>query len=227
MFTRNGFPNGRGSELLSLGKAVLPDEGASGHAAARPRGRFMGSERSSLPRLAFAFGVAGLFFMALPLLAKSPKITLTMAKIENTGSTNTLGYAILVQSDGRTWNTVVHLSPAYLSPADTNIAALKADNVPVLRATVGHLSPVITRKFFHDLAAAMPLTSLMVRHGMRSASFGTRTYITYKGQRSPDLTFGGDAPANALKADIDAITKALHVGNAPRRLAMKRPPSPQ
>ncbi|MDQ2800873.1 MAG: hypothetical protein M3Y13_14675, partial [Armatimonadota bacterium] len=143
---------------------------------------------SNIPCLVLAFGVGGLFFTALPLLAKSPKTALTMAKIENTGSTNTLGYAILVQSDGRTWNGVVHLSPPYLSPADTNVATLKADNVPVSTATVGRLSPVITRKFFHDLAAAMPLTSLTVRHGMRSASFGTRTYVSYKGQRSPDLT---------------------------------------
>ena len=73
------------------------------------------------------------------------------------------------------------------------------------------------KKLFADLNAAMPLTSLPVRHGMRSASFGTETFITYKGQQSPDLTFASDPRTVALKADIDAITKTLHVGNAPRR----------
>ena len=56
-----------------------------------------------------------------------------------------------------------------------------------------------------------------MRHGMRSASFGTETYITYKGQKSPDLTLASDPRTAALKADIDAITKTLHLGNAPRR----------
>ena len=78
-------------------------------------------------------------------------------------------------------------------------------------------------KLFQDLNAAMPLTSLPVRHGMRSASFGTATYITYRGQKSPDLTFASDPRTVALKADIDSITKTLHVGNAPRRPISMRP----
>ena len=69
----------------------------------------------------------------------------------------------------------------------------------------------------------MPLNALPVRHGMRSASFGTQTFITYKGQKSPDLTFASDPRTVALRADIDQITKALHVGNAPRHPIVVQP----
>ena len=141
-------------------------------------------------------GAAGVFLAAMPpVLAKVPhkaKPATTPAEtavIENTGSTNTKGYQITVHSsDG------AHMDGKALS-----------------------LPPAMNKKLFHDLAAAMPLTGLPARHGMRSASFGTRTFITYKGQHSPDLTFGGDARATALKADIDAIAQHLGVTNAPRR----------
>ena len=154
------------------------------------------STRSSL----LVFGAAGLILAALPALAKAPRkakpkaAPAETAVIENTGSTNTNGYRIMVSSTGG--------------------ASLdgKARGLPM----------AVNKQLFHDLAAAMPLTDLPARHGMRSASFGTRTFITYKGQRSPDLTFGGDPKATALKADIDAITQALHVGNTPRRPV--RPP---
>ena len=109
--------------------------------------------------------------------------------IENTGSTNTKGYKMTVSSSGA-----------------------------IMDGKALVLPPAMSKKLFRDLAAAMPLTGLPARHGMRSASFGTRTFITYKGQQSPDLTFGGgDARATALKADVDAITQQLGVTNAPRR----------
>ncbi len=173
------------------------------------RNDFTNGRGGGFPRLALAFSFTGLVFIALPLLAKSPKTTLKMATIENTGSTNTRGYGLFVYSNGQ-------VAVGGLSRQDSSLPEPHSPRI----------SQLVASKFFHDLAAAMPLTKLTVRHGMRSASFGTSTYVTYKGQRSPDLTFGGDAPANALKADIDAITKALHVGNMPRRPALKNPPSP-
>jgi len=149
------------------------------------------STRSSL----LVLGAAGLILAALPALAKAPHkakpkaATVETAVIENTGSTNTKGYHITISSTGG-------------ATMDG-----KALGLPMAMNT----------QLFHDLAAAMPLSSLPARHGMRSASFGTRTFITYKGQQSPDLTFGGDARASALKADIDAITRELGVSNSPRR----------
>jgi hypothetical protein len=156
------------------------------------------SERSLLPHTLVLLTM-GLLLSALPALAKAPQqVTLKhqadirTAGIENTGSTNTMGYAIAISS---------------------NYSA-RTNGHPVM----SRMPHGIVDKFFTDLTAAMPLTSLPVRHGMRSASFGTQTYITYKGQKSPDLTFASDPRTVALKADIDNITKALHVGNAPRRL---------
>lgn len=141
-------------------------------------------------------GAAGLLLAAVPaVLAKAPHKAKSAAApaetavIENTGSTNTKGYKITVHSGGG-----AHMDGKALG-----------------------LPRAMNQKLFHDLAAAMPLTGLPARHGMRSASFGTRTFITYKGQQSPDLTFGGDARATALKADVDAITQQLCVTNAPRR----------
>lgn len=140
-------------------------------------------------------GAAGLLLAALPVFAKAPQkmkpkaTPAETATIENTGSTNTKGYQIIVSSAG---------------------------SATVAGKAMG-LSKAMSTQFFHDLAAAMPLSALPARHGMRSASFGTRTFITYNGQQSPDLTFGGNARAAALKADIDAITGALHIGNTPRR----------
>lgn len=148
-------------------------------------------------------GAAGLLLAALPVLAKTthkakPKAApVETAVIENTGSTNTQGYEITVSSTGGA------------------LMDGKALDLPM----------AMNKQFFHDLAAAMPLSGLPARRGMRSASFGTRTFIIYKEQRSPDLTFGGDARTTALKADIDAIMGALHVGNAPRHPAFE-PVSP-
>jgi len=151
-------------------------------------------------------GAMGLLIAALPALAKAPHkmkpkvVTSETATIENTGSTNTTGYKITVTQTGNSFH-----AEAASTGGDHNS---EAGNKEPLRSQV--------RKLFTDLAAAMPLTSLPARHGMRSVSFGTTTYITYKGQRSPDLTFGGSPRADALKADIGVITKTLHVGNAPR-----------
>jgi len=149
-------------------------------------------------RLAVA-GAAGLL-LAAPSVIAAPVTMPDYAVIENTGSTNTLGYMLRVAPKG----AVLYRLGAAISP-NTHLNIMKV--VPTAQA----------KKLFSDLEAAMPLTDLPVRHGVRSASFGTQTYITYKGQKSPDLTFASDPRTVALKADIDSITKALHVGNAPRR----------
>ena len=145
-------------------------------------------------------GIAGLLLGALPALAKTAKpktVPVESAVIENSGSTNTTGYKITVSSGG----------------------SAQVDGRTLV------VPPAACKKLFADLAAALPLTGLPARRGMRSASFGTSTTITYKGQRSPDLTFGGDPRVAALKADIDAVTQALHVSSRPRRPAVS-PPAP-
>ncbi len=152
------------------------------------------------------FGAAGLLLAALPAEAKLKAAPTQTAVIENTGSTNTLGYKIIVTVTG----AVARITSAQSggNTHDLKLNDVMASNEAPLRDQA--------QKLFADLNTAMPLTTLPVRHGMRSASFGTRTTITYKGQTSPDLTFASDPRTAALKADIDAITKTLGVGNAPR-----------
>lgn len=153
-------------------------------------------------------GAAGLLLVALaahakPSQAKRPMPVVRTAVIENTGSTNTQGYRIMVSSAG---------TAEYM-------ATERRGGVVRGKAQRKTLSTPLVKRLFHDLDAAGPLSDLTVNHGAKSASFGTSVYITYKNQRSPDLSFGGDAQATALKADIDAITQALHVTNTPRHRA--------
>ena len=151
------------------------------------------------------FGAAGLLLAVLPATAKPkamPKTpVLQTAVIENTGSTNTFGYTVTVSLTGNSYH-VASVSN------NGNIRNSETGNHENLRLEV--------KRFFSDLDAAMPLTSLPTRHGMRSASFGTRTTITYKGQMSPDLTFASDPRTTALKADIAAMTSIVHAADMPK-----------
>ncbi len=199
MSTHNSESRERGSKLHSLQQNRPSDEKTAQHSFSFVRRTTLSSERSLLPRFLAAF-TAALLLAALPVLAKTkPKvISVESAIIENTGSTNTQGYAIKISTTG---DILYHAGDDLLGQSFGKFTK----PLPKLQ----------TKKLFHDLDAAMPLTALPVRHGMRSASFGTQTYITYKGQRSPDLTFASDPRTVALKADIDQITK-YYVGNAPR-----------
>ncbi len=143
-------------------------------------------------------GAAGLFFAALPASAQPAQ----SATITNSGSTNTAGYKISVTLTGSKYSIAAISDDGQTRNHDTG-------NRPARLAKV--------RRLFTDLDAAKPLSALPVRHGMRSVSFGTRTTITYKGQTSPDLTFASDPRTVALKADMVALTKTMHIGNAPKR----------
>lgn len=156
---------------------------------------------STRSRLAIV-GAAGLLLTALPALAKPKAMPTRTATIVNSGSTNTFGYTIAVSLTGNSYHVTSVSSNGSIRNSETG-------NHQYLRAEV--------QRFFSDLDAAMPLTSLPVRHGMRSASFGTQTTIIYKGQKSPDLTFASDPRTTALKADIAAMTDIVHAANAPKR----------
>ena len=151
---------------------------------------------------AILLSAAGLLLAALPAVAKPKPAAVQTAVIENTGSTNTSGYTIKISTRGK-----IQYHTGDDSPLGPRVPFVPIRPLPRSQ----------TIKLFQDLSAAMPLTNLPTRHGIRSASFGTRTYVTYKGQKSPDLTFASDPRTAALKSDIDAITKTLPIGNAPRR----------
>jgi hypothetical protein len=122
------------------------------------------------------------------------------ALITNSGSTNTSGYRIEVRSDGSATVAMVHGPSASPSPA-------KSFTVP----------PGIAKQFFTDLAAAHQAKTV-TEPCMKSASFGSSTYVTWQGWRSPDLTCPpSDATGKALVNDVDEIRKAAGVSAMPFR----------
>jgi hypothetical protein len=127
------------------------------------------------------------------------------AVIVNSGSTNIQGYRIVVRPSGAA--TVVLDGVAN---RDQQLASATA------------------AAFFKDLAAAMPLGNLVVEGCMKSASFGSRTTIEYKGQRSPDVSCPMTGAGADLGRDVERITNELHVlpsSRYPRRTMS--PPSPE
>jgi len=144
-------------------------------------------------------GAAGLLLLALPALAvPDPPLKPTDALISNSGSTNSWGYTIYLSPQG-----VVTFSKA---------SSMRMSGVPFYGPYSGAAMKTQARTLFHDLAAAGPLKSLPTHKGVRSVSFGTSTTIFYKGQSSPDLTSGGDPRVVALRNDIQAIARTLHLG---------------
>jgi hypothetical protein len=133
------------------------------------------------------------------------------AVIYNTGSTNSLGYRIVVTSSG---------SAEYVAGG----ARIK-----------GHVNPAIAKKFFADLAKGLPLFELPIEKCMKSASFGTSTFVWWRGQRSGDVECAGDQHGNDLARDAFAIATALKIevhalrplpANEPRRPLLEASPTP-
>jgi hypothetical protein len=110
------------------------------------------------------------------------------AVIINSGSTNTRPYRIVVLPDRHAFVTI--------------------DGGAASEAT---LSKETGETFFKDLAAAMPLSKLAHQPCMKSASFGSTTYIEYKGERSPDLSCGSEGAGAKLAADVQSIATELKV----------------
>jgi hypothetical protein len=126
--------------------------------------------------------------LAAPAMAAQPVPYLPVPKgaavILNTGSTNALGYRIVVQRSG----------DAEFVTGDTR--------------ALGHVSATVAATFFDDLTKGMPLSALHIAPCMKSASFGFSLFIWWRGQRSPDITCPG---APALNNDVNAIAGALGI----------------
>ena len=138
----------------------------------------------------------------IPHLASSPATRTAGSEvlITDTGSTNTTGYSIAVQTSGLVSYRVTRHSTG-------NMDALKVKRVP----------KALAQKLFRDLKAAMPLAQLPITHRFKSASFGTALFVEYNKQRTPDLTSPADARGQAIRADVLGVASALHLKNAPRR----------
>jgi hypothetical protein len=106
------------------------------------------------------------------------------AVITDTGSTNRRGMSITIEASG----------PAVIEQRGDNKTNITLDSE-------------LQAKFMKDVEAASPLNEVNARHCMKSVSFGSRTFITYKGIRSPDLSCRGqsDPLAAALQRDLEEI----------------------
>jgi hypothetical protein len=114
------------------------------------------------------------------------------AVILNTGSTNALGYRIVIQQSG---------AAEYINGDKRAMATVPA---------------ATTTKFFTDLQAAMPLKVHPMIHCMKSVSFGTSLFVWWKGARSYDLTCG----TNVLTGDAYAVAQALGLSTGAMREPM-------
>ena len=142
----------------------------------------------------------GMVLASVPALAAKPKAApVSEATIINTGSTNTSGYEVFVQTSGR-----------------VRYAATRRSSTGQITMQQGQIAKAQAASLFRDLAAAIPLAKLPVTHTFKSVSFGTSAYIVYKGQRTPDLSFPADGRGKALQADITRLAASLHLTNTLR-----------
>lgn len=111
------------------------------------------------------------------------------AVILNTGSTNAMGYRIVVTQAG------------------------SAEYVWGSKRTTAHIDPSLASTFFADAQRGMPLSRLRYAPCMKSASFGTETYVWWHGQRSPDLTCPEGAISQSVYHDALSIANALKIGS--------------
>jgi hypothetical protein len=125
----------------------------------------------------------------------------TTIVITNSGATNLIGYRILIGANG---------DASYVSGDGPGNATLPA---------------ALFAKLKGDVDAAKPLSGLpRAVSCMKSASFGTSTYLALGGDRTDDLTCPGNEAENALKDDIDAVVAFLKLRNTPRSEGKDLPP---
>ncbi len=110
-----------------------------------------------------------------------------LATIEDTGSTNRAGMRVTFDHEG---NATVEQRNG-----ETRHVKLREN---------------LCNEFMRDLKAASPLSALPARHCMKSVSFGSRLFIEFNGDRSPDLSCPGqqDSRAQALQKDAQQMLQA-------------------
>ena len=146
----------------------------------------------------------GYGFSAASLVAQSSKNRAPrdrgFAAIVDSGSTNSNGLRIVVEPSGRAQSTVALHGPKALTGES-------------LTAKAGAIPEALARRFYSDLDAAWPLSSLPPQHCLKSASFGTRLTIELAGQTTPDLNCGHTTDPNvrALARDARDIIAASGV----------------
>lgn len=124
------------------------------------------------------------------------------AVIVDSGSTNTAGYRIVVE---RSANAEYIATPRRYGPQSHESGGTVRKNLP--RALVA--------RFYSDLKAAQPLSSLPEPHCMKSVSFGVTMTVEFNGEKTPDLGCGGggNSSLQALIRDVKEIVALFGVAS--------------
>jgi len=110
--------------------------------------------------------------------------------VENTGSTNFSGFRMLIAPSGQ-----VKVTP--YGKKSLNLVYANGDwGVP----------PELVKKLVDDLNTVMPLSKLKTNGCVKSDSFGSKTYVIYKGQTSADIQC---METEDFLNDIDAIMRRI------------------
>lgn len=145
--------------------------------------------------------VAGLLLFALVATSGAAMGETAPILIKDTGSTNGIGFqftiyrhrpAVCVYDDWAKHRQITSRFPHKLGPPDGKSV----------------IPAALVSQFFQDVASQMPLSKLKHGHCLKSASFGSSTYIVYKEEESPDiqcLTKG----SRRLYKDYTAILRSL------------------
>jgi len=121
----------------------------------------------------------------------------TAAIIVDSGSTNNAGFRISIERSGDAELTVTRRRPAPDQESDQPVRHV--------------LSQSTVKRFYDDLDAAKPVSSLPAVHCMKSVSFGSTRRIVVGAEQSPDLTCGdgGNEALRALIRDVNEIVELM------------------
>ncbi|HEY1681608.1 MAG TPA: hypothetical protein VGF98_08245 [Candidatus Tumulicola sp.] len=151
---------------------------------------------STMAYIAAAIGVA-CAATAAAVIAATPAPT-DQATILNSGSTNTLGFKITVESGGRASSVMQNRAGIVQSSVHTFVLTSKQ-----------------AAQFFTDLKAAKAAPSTEGAC-MKSASFGSSTHVTWQDWTSPDLQCPSEnAAIKTLTADVSTIRTAAGISTFP------------
>jgi hypothetical protein len=99
-------------------------------------------------------------------------------RIVNSGSTNTAGYVIELPRNGLVRWTVAPRFHQISSTTPSSTTAQSSIQLPSSR----------TNSIFQAVEQASPFNQYQAAFCVKSVSFGTRLYVTYNGQQSPDIS---------------------------------------
>ncbi len=125
-----------------------------------------------------------------------------IVRITNSGSTNTAGYVIELQRNGHVKWTVAPRSRFIDSTTLPSTTTQNSIQLPLLRANT----------IFQAIEQASPFNQYAPVFCIKSISFGTRLFVTYNGQQTPDLNCPvQDQRLVLLNEQIHALISDLNI----------------